>query len=133
MPVILRGSVEAGAGQGATFMSLDWVRDGIAQIVGFDPYPGTLNVRLLDGEMVDRWRQIRGTPGRPLTPPAPGQCGARLFPIVLADVSAAVIVPDLTQYGAHVLEIVAPVHLRSRLWLRDHDLLTLTWAESPPG
>jgi riboflavin kinase len=132
--VTLRGAVEAGAGQGATFMSLDWVRDGIARIVGFEPYPGTLNVRLVDGEMLERWRRIRRQPGLALSPPAPDQCGARLFPVVVSgDVPAAVIVPDLTRYGAHVLEIVAPVHLRTRLWLRNHDLLTLTYDEPLTG
>lgn len=108
-------------------MSLAWVRHGVEQLVGFDPYPGTLNVRLAD-DMVERWREIRRQGALRLTPPAPGQCGGHLVPVVVSgDMKAAVIVPDITRYGAHVLEIIAPVHLRSRIWLRNHDLLTLTY------
>ena len=127
MTVILQGAVEAGVGQGASFMSLPWVRDAVRQAVGFYPYPGTLNVRLLDADMLGRWREIRNRHALPLVPPPPEQCGGRLVPIVVSsDVAAAVIVPDITRYGADVLEVIAPVHLRSRLWLRNHDLLTLT-------
>jgi riboflavin kinase len=126
--VMLRGVVEAGTGVGASFMSLEWVRHGVAQIVGFDPYPGTLNVRLVDAEMIERWREIRRRHALRLTPPPSETCGGHLVPVVVSgDVRAAVIVPDITRYGAHVLEVIAPVHLRSRLWLRDHDTLSLSY------
>lgn len=128
MPLILRGVIEAGTGQAAAFMSVGWVRRAIEETVGFDPYPGTLNLRLVDGDMLERWRRIRRDHALRLMPPPGETCGARLVPVVVStDVPAAVIVPDVTMYGAHVLEIIAPVHLRTRLWLRDHDLLTLTW------
>jgi CTP-dependent riboflavin kinase len=125
--VILRGVVEAGTGEAASFMSLDWVRREISRLAGFDPYPGTLNVRLLD-DHVERWRAIRTQDGLRVTPPDPAQCGARLVPVVVSgDIRAGVIVPDVTRYGAHVLEIVAPVHLRSRCWLRNGDVLALRY------
>lgn len=109
-------------------MRVDWVRRAVAETVGFDPYPGTLNVRLVDGDMLERWRRIRRDHAIVVMPPPGETCGVRLVPVLVStDVPAAVIVPDVTRYGAHVLEIVAAVHLRTRLWLRDHDLLTLTW------
>ena len=122
-----RGAVEPGSGQAAEFMSLDWVRRAVADTVGFDPWPGTLNVRLVD-EHLERWREIRQSHAVPMPTPPEASCGGRLVPVVLSsDIPAAVIIPDLTRYGAHVLEVVAAVHLRSRLWLRNNDLVTLTW------
>ena len=127
MPLILRGAIEPGAGQAAGFMGVDWVRRAVEAAVGFDPYPGTLNIRLVDGDLIERWRTIRRDHALRLTPPPGETCGARLVPVVVStDIPAAVIVPDVTRYGAHVLEVVAAVHLRTRLWLRDHDVVSLT-------
>jgi CTP-dependent riboflavin kinase len=123
---MLRGIVASGVGQGARFMSLAWVGSAVHQWLGFDPYPGTLNVRLVDADMLVRWRKMSKEGALLLTPPAAEQCGGRLIPITLArNIPAAVIVPDVTRYGDHVLEVVAAVHLRSRLGLQDGDLLTL--------
>ena len=126
MVVVLQGKVESGVGHGARFVSLEWVRDAVRRAVGFDPYPGTLNLRLSDSDMLARWREARTRVALRLAPPSPEQCGGRLVPVLVTpDVPACVIVPDITRYGDDVLELVASVHLRSRLRLRDDDLLTL--------
>ena len=129
----LHGVVVAGLGQGASFMGLPWVREAIRRAIGFEPYPGTLNVRLVDPIMVVAWRGIREGPALRLAPPSPDGCGAQLFPAVLApDVAAAVIVPDVTRHADDVLELVTAVHARTRLGLRDDDPVTLRMP-APPG
>jgi riboflavin kinase len=121
----LAGVVTSGLGQGAYFMSLPWVRDAIRRLIGFTPYPGTLNVRL-DAEMVAVWQAIRDGHSIVMAPPPSEPCGARLVPVVVApDVEAAVIVPDVTRYGDDLLELIAAVLERSRLGLHDHESLTL--------
>jgi riboflavin kinase, archaea type len=130
--ISLDGVVVSGLGQGAYFMNLPWVRDGVRRLLGFTPYPGTLNVRL-DAETVDVWRHVRDARPIVLAPPPPEPCGGRLVPLVIApDVEAAVIVPDVTRYGDDLLELIAAVHLRTRLGLRDHDRVTLRFV-SPSG
>lgn len=42
----LPGVVTTGLGHGARFMAIPWVRDAVRNLLGFDPYPGTFNVRL---------------------------------------------------------------------------------------
>jgi riboflavin kinase len=123
----LRGVVASGLGEAARFMALPWVQEAIRGLAGFDPYPGTLNVRLVDPDMVLAWRRVREGPALRLTPP-PDWCGARLFRVtVTPDVVAAVIVPDVTRHGDDLLEVVAGVHVRSRLGLSDGDLVTLRY------
>jgi riboflavin kinase len=105
-------------------MSLPWVRDGVRQLIGFTPYPGTLNIRL-DTDAVAVWRRISEGRAVVLAPPSPETCGARLFRAVLSSrVDVAVVVPDVTRYGADLLELIAAVHLRS-LGFRDDDPVTL--------
>src|SRR5712691_7020605 len=122
----LAGVVTSGLGQGAYFMSLPWVRDAVRRLIGFTPYPGTLNIRL-DADALAAWRSVRGQalPSKHFegvgTP-----CGARLFPAVIGpDIEAAIIVPDVTRYGDDLLELLAGIHLRSRLGLRDDDRVAL--------
>ena len=123
--ISIAGVVASGLGQGARFMSLPWVRDGVSRLVGFTPYPGTLNVRL-DADMVGVWRRIKEGGAVVLAPTPPEPCGARLFPLVVSpDVEAAVIVPDVTGYDEGLIELIAAVHLRSRLGLRDDDRVTV--------
>jgi riboflavin kinase len=123
--ISLDGVVTSGLGQGAYFMSLAWVQDGVRRLIGFTPYPGTLNVQL-DTEMVAVWRAIRDGHSIVLAPPPSEPCGARLVPVVVApDVEAAVIVPDVTRYGEDLLELIAAVHVRSRLGLHDRSPVTL--------
>jgi len=127
---VLSGIVAPGVGQGAYFMSLAWVREAIRGSLGFDPYPGTLNVRLANPEMLQRWRDVSKRRVLILAPPAPETCGGQLVPITLpSDIGAAVIVPDVTRYGDDVLEVIAAIHLRSRLGLVDGDVLELTMTE----
>ena len=128
--IVLSGIVASGVGQGAYFMGLAWVSGAVRGALGFDPYPGTLNVRLADPEVLERWRGVSKQRALILAPPAPEACGGRLVPVTLArDIAAAVIVPDVTRYGDDVLEVIAPVHLRSRLGLEDGDVLELTMTE----
>ena len=125
--IVLPGIVSSGIGQGARFMSLDWVAAAIRRSLGFDPYPGTLNVRLVEADIVVRWRDVAKRGPLRLMPASPEQCGARLVPITLAwETPAAVIVPDVTRHEDDVLEIIAAVHLRSRFALQDGDVLNVT-------
>lgn len=123
--VSLHGVVTPGLGQGAYFMGLPWVQEGVRRLLGFAPYPGTLNVRL-DREGLAVWRRVRDSGAIVLAPPPPETCGARLVPTSIAvDTEAAVIVPDVTRYEEDLLELIAPVHIRSRLGYGDGELVTL--------
>jgi riboflavin kinase len=129
--ISLEGVVTAGLGQGAQFMAIPWVRDAICRLLGFDPYPGTLNVKLVESDMVAAWRKIQDGPALHLAPPPPEQCGARLFPITVADVAAAIIVPDVTRHTSDTIELIAPIHVRSHLGLHDNDRVTLRVGHDP--
>ena len=124
--VSLRGVVTTGLGQGGRFMAVDWVREGIRRLVGFDPYPGTLNVRLVEPAALHAWRRISHDATLRLDPPPPETCGARLvLATLMPDVAAAIVVPDVTGHGDDLLELVAAVHVRNHLGLQEHDPVTL--------
>jgi CTP-dependent riboflavin kinase len=84
-------------------------------------------VRLLDTDALVRWREIRKSAGASLTPPDPQACGGRLLPaLVEGQIRAAVVIPDITRYADEVLEVIAPVRLRTHLGLQDGDRVRIS-------
>ena len=113
------GSVCSGLGEGARFVALDWVGREFRRALGFEPWPGTLNLHM-GGAAWARWRcGLTANDGIAIAPP-PGFCAARCFVVQLdGRVRAAAVIPDVSDYPPDKLELVAPVALRAALALRD--------------
>jgi len=129
----LNGVVFSDLGRASSFMALEWVRQALKDILGFEPYPATLNLRPLHAEDARAWRSIReGSDGIRL-PPAGDFCDARLFPaIIRARPSAAgkerrgaVLLPEIADYPDDKIEVIAPVRLKDAFGLSDGDAVTL--------
>lgn len=123
----LIGFVQNGVGQGQSFTQIDWVREQFRAKVGFDPFPGTLNVRVANPVALQVWRR---RPGVAIEPGAVGYCPARCYPIqVSGRVDAAWIIPDVPGYPCDLVEIMAPVSLRETLRLRTGDIVRIKLVE----
>jgi|Deesub1362A_J573_1020465.scaffolds.fasta_scaffold03430_4 riboflavin kinase len=121
----MRGRVFTGLGEGRYYLSLEGYKSQISKITGFDPYPGTLNLKISPEDLETRKKlakkpgyEIKGfeTEGRSFG-------GCKLFKGEIEGESCAVVIPERTHYPEDILEIVAPVNLRERLRLRDGDIV----------
>jgi riboflavin kinase len=122
MKTIVNGIVLDGLGQGSAFTQFEWVRQQFRDKVGFDPYPGTLNVRAQDAGALAEWQ---ARPGIPIEP-APGFCAARCYRVRLNGAQTAVwIVPDVPGYPNDVMELMAPLALRQALTLKTGDVIAV--------
>mgnify|MGYP001218417139 CR=1 FL=1 len=132
-PIEFEGVVSAGLGEGARFTAIAWVDAALRRATGFDPWPGTLNLRL-DETAQQAWQQAQRLHRGIAIDPAPGFCPARCHLLWIAGrVRAAAIVPEVDGYPADKLEIVAPVALREALGLQDGDrVLVRVDRSSPP-
>jgi len=128
--VELRGHVTGGMGEGRHYISLSGYMAQFRERLGYEPFPGTLNVDLteesvrtragmeaVDPVPIDGWEDDDRTFG-------PASC----YPATLvADgeryEGAHVIVPERTHHDETQLEIIAPDHLRDALGLADDDEL----------
>lgn len=141
----LRGIVSTGAGQAAGFTALAWVRAAFLDHAGIDPWPGTLNVQLVDEAARAAWAQVRATGGVLLPAADAGSCDAELWPVSLLPaatasgsrgagtaIPAAVVVPKVPGYPGDRLELVSPVALRATLALGDGDGVAVRAARPPP-
>ncbi len=115
----LTGKVITGLGEGQYYISLDGYRAQFREKLGFDPYPGTLNIKL-DPNSIEMRKgisvkiKISGFMKENRT----FGCGS-CFNIRISDVKGAVIVPERTHYPEDIIEIIAPVNLREHLALKD--------------
>lgn len=115
---VLEGQLANGLGDAADFTRLDWVRGQLTELVGIDPFPGTLNLALTDELNLARWRQWRRLPGFTLEPVGSACCRARCYPVQVAGgVPAAILLPDILGYPENKVELVAALPLRQHLSL----------------
>lgn len=119
----LRGVVRSGRREAAGFVSVPWVRQQLHDLLGRDPYPGTLNLQLREPDLA-AWRRRASTLAGGLTLPAPddGFCDSTYFPVLLnASIPCQIVLPHVAGYPPDVVELVAGENLRDRLGLRDGD------------
>jgi len=122
--ITLKGKVSSGEGIGTFFVTLPWARRQFRKKLNFNPYPGTLNLRLSPEADNEELRDV--TRGIKIEAPE-GFYGGRCFEAsVLGKVCGAVVVPDVPDYPFNVLEIIAPMNLREELGLKDGMELTVT-------
>jgi Transcriptional regulator of a riboflavin/FAD biosynthetic operon len=117
------GVVVSGLGEGVFYISLEGYRRVMEELLGFVPYPGTLNIKL-DPQSLAYRRYLESLPGILI----PGFTnGMRTYGAVKAfrarirGVEGAVVMPERTHHPTDVIEVVAPVKLRDVLGLRDGD------------
>lgn len=134
--VELRGVVFSDLGLAGAFMSLEWARRAMQEKIGFDPFPGTLNLRLQGDEEIARWRLVKQavTPIK-MPSPDPACCDSHYF---LGSLSGwpdnngareriAVVVPEVKDYPEDKIEIIAGRALKTTYSIQDGDELTLVF------
>jgi riboflavin kinase len=124
--VTLEGRLCSGLGEGAGFTALDWVEHQFHAKLGFRPYPGTLNLNLA-GERLGQRHALRCRLPRALpSSRRPASAPRSALPYDRRPrIEGAAVLPDVADYPADKLEIVAPVAVRQELHLNDGDRVTL--------
>lgn len=129
----IRGKVVTGLGEGRYYISREGYRKAFGRLLGFDPFPGTLNVEVdpLDREKVAELKDMDGlmieefqSEGRTFGAVKCFRAQLRLHPSQAA-IEAAAIFP-LRSHHTHVLELVSPHGLREKLSLADGTEVVVT-------
>ncbi|MFB6193883.1 MAG: DUF120 domain-containing protein [Halobaculum sp.] len=126
--ISLTGSVTSGMGEGRHYISLSGYMEQFRDRLGYEPFPGTLNVALteesvraraglesMDGVPIDGWEDEERTFG-------PATCYRATVDAAAGSFDPChVIVPVRTHHDEDQLEVIAPVELREELSLADGD------------
>lgn len=121
--VTLEGTVFTGLGEGAYYISKPDYKKQIMEKMGFEPYPGTLNVKLNSDYDIKTRKDLEAYPALDVMG---FQNETRTFGLVKCypaiiggTVKGALVTALRSHYDASVLEIIAPVCLRKQLGLKD--------------
>jgi riboflavin kinase len=123
--ITVEGRVFSGLGEGAYYVSKEMYRKQFIEKLGFDPYPGTLNLKISSEQNAKLKAKLDAYPGieiegfknRDRT-----YGSVKCFrAIIEGKEQGAVVLALRSHYGKDVIEIIAPEYLRGRLGLRDGD------------
>lgn len=129
MAEIIRGTVSNGLGQGADFTSLAWVKQQFVDTLGIDPWPGTLNLHLLEASDLEKWNELKSAKHYRIKAPDRGNCDALCFPVLLENrISGAIVLPVIDNYPVDKLEIISPLKLREELGLENGSITELVFS-----
>lgn len=121
--VTFEGTLFSGLGEGAYYISKDGYRKQFLEKLGFDPYPGTLNLKLTTEYDVKTRIELEAYPAIELEGfenEDRSFGGAKCYPALINNkVKGAVLTAMRTHYDSSVIEIIASVYLRGSLRLKD--------------
>lgn len=120
--IVIEGEVFSGLGEGGFYVGMNGYRKQFVHKLGFDPYPGTLNVKLeterdieaktelerLQAVQIEGFKDDKRTYG-----------GANCYKATIDGVEAAILIIERTHHPVDVIEVISPHFLRKKLKLKD--------------
>ena len=123
----LVGNLISGLGEGRYYMSREPYKQQFLEHLGFEPFPGTLNIRLSQASVRQRkkldqleWIEIHGFTADNRT-----FGSARCLPCRIGEWPCGIVVPVRSHYPEDIIELVSPVALRDALGIKDADKVTV--------
>jgi len=120
--IVIRGTVVTGMGEGQYYVTQDSYQEQFLSKLGFRPYEGTLNLRVMPADLY-KLDILRRSPGIKIKG---FERSGRTFGDVichlatLQNIECAVVVPSRSHYE-DVMEVLCKYHLRRTLGLKDGD------------
>lgn len=120
------GIVVSGMGEGAYYMSLAGYKKQFLDKLGYEPYPGTLNIRLSDPVYMTARRELGRHPSIFVDGFSDGTRTYGWVKCYRASINgavdnAAVLVLERTHYDDSMLEVIAPMSIKEVAGIRNGD------------
>jgi len=121
--VTLEGVAFSGLGEGAYYISKEKYRKQFMEKLGFDPYAGTLNLKLTTDYDIKTRSELEAYPAievQGFTNEDRTFGPVRCYPVIIENkVKGALVTALRSHYDTSVVELIAPVYLRKYLSLKD--------------
>ena len=128
--IIFEGEVVSGLFQGAYYISKEGYQRQIIHKLGFEAFPGTLNVKIKEEEYNKRQKLERGPSIRleGFKDEERAFGAARVYPCIINDEEeGAMIVAERSSHDYSVMEIISPQYLRRKMELADGDKIKVAF------
>lgn len=123
-----------GRGEAVAFTQVDWARRQFIAKLGIDPFPGTVNLIIDDPGELAKWSEIKILPGIIIVSPQSDWCNGRCYRVNIAgEIAGAIVLPEVPDYPAAQVEVIAAIGVRDALGIGDGDSLTIALLKAEPG
>src|SRR6187200_1374117 len=125
------GHIITGMGEGAYYMSLNGYKKQFKEKLGYEPYPGTLNIKLLDQIFMNSRREISRYPSIFINGFSDNSRTYGWAKCYKANINegivnnASVIVLERTHYDDSMLEVIAPISIKETIGIKNGDEISL--------
>ncbi len=129
----VQGTVTSGFGRGKEFVALEGYARQFEQRLGYEPYPGTLNLELdnpareriapLEPTRLGGWEEDERSFGAV-------DCYPAFIPHCEDSIPLHLILPDRTDHDTSTIELISPVNLRDRFDLSDDTVIEIAIGSS---
>ncbi|KXA94914.1 hypothetical protein AKJ65_03040 [candidate division MSBL1 archaeon SCGC-AAA259E19] len=119
----LSGRVTSGMGEGSYYVGKEEYRKQFREKLGFDPYPGTFDIKL-DVRSLMLKKRLEISEGIKIEGFATEERSfgdVKCFPAKIKEEEAAVVLPSRTYQEEDVIEVVSPAKIRRKYGLEDGD------------
>jgi len=87
--------------------------------LAIDPYPGTLNLEIVDPESLQPFKELKATNGIEIKPEDPSFCIAQCYPVLInGQIRGAIVFPLVEGYPENKMELIASQNIKKALSLK---------------
>jgi len=129
--VKIRGKIVEGLREAGNFTQISWVKKQFISKLSIDPYPGTLNLEVVDPESLQNFKNLKGKKGVEIMPDDPSFCTAKCYPVLICGrLKGAIVLPLVEAYPQNKMELISPQNIREALSLEPGDMLEVEILDS---
>lgn len=135
VPGQIKGQLARGLGEGGYYISLEGYMEQFEKVLGWRPFAGTLNIRLVTEEDIDSFDRLLKTQYSTIEGFYHEETKRTLGKVFLWKcelhytndqvTEGAIIYPDRTHHQKTIMELLAPISVRENWRLNDGDALTI--------
>jgi riboflavin kinase len=117
----------SGVGEGRYYVSLQGYRKQFIEKLNFDPFPGTLNIKINKEHLYFRRKldEEEGVKIEGFSTEDRTFGEVKAFRCRINGIEGAVVLPQRTHYPADIIEVISEVRIREKLNLKDGDTVNV--------
>jgi riboflavin kinase len=125
------GHIITGMGEGAYYMSLDGYKKQFKEKLGYEPYPGTLNIKLNSMLFVEAKKEMLKYPSiniEGFSDQSRTFGWVKCYPASINDsknINSAILILERTHYDDSIIELIAPFSIKEQFSLKNGDYVKL--------
>jgi CTP-dependent riboflavin kinase len=120
--VKIRGRIVEGLRMGTNFTRVSWVRKQFISKLTIDPYPGTLNLEIVEQKDLQNFEVLKATQGVEILPEDPSFCSAKCYPVLInGRLRGAIVLPMVEGYPKNKMELIAAQNIKRALSVKAGD------------